>query len=123
MLVLIVLFTPAYWRVLRKPNADGIWRAWGDDRRSQDLGKNDAERPIELHGMKAWRVALYFSVVSSFHIGWRELNVGNWISRLQRYEFTYRATGLIRTVSGVQSLLSVYLVAIWALTYFGRPFE
>jgi len=26
-------------------------------------------------------------------------------------------------VSGIQSLLSVYLLAIWLLTYFGRPFE
>jgi hypothetical protein len=73
--------------------------------------------------MKAWRLALYFSMGSAFNIGWRELNVGNWISRLQRYEFTYKATGRTRTVSGVQSLLSVYLVAMWALTYFGRPFE
>jgi hypothetical protein len=27
-----------------------------------------------------------------------------------------------RFVSGFQSLLSVYLLALWALTYFGRPF-
>jgi hypothetical protein len=26
-------------------------------------------------------------------------------------------------VAGLQSLLSVYLLAIWALTYFGRPFQ
>jgi hypothetical protein len=123
LLVLIVLFSPAYWWALRKPDADGIWRVWNEDRQRPDLGKNDAERPIQVQGMKAWRIALFFSVTSSFNIGWRELNVGNWISRLQRYEFTYRATGLIRTVSGAQSLLSVYLVAMWALTYFGRPFE
>lgn len=36
---------------------------------------------------------------------------------------SYGATGWARTVSGIQSLLSVYLLAIWALTYFGRPFE
>jgi hypothetical protein len=123
LLVLIVLFSPAYWWALRKPDADGIWRVWNEDRQRQDLGKNDAERPIQVQGFKAWRIALFFSVTSSFNIGWRELNVGNWISRLQGYEFTYRATGLIRTVSGAQSLLSVYLVAMWALTYFGRPFE
>jgi uncharacterized protein YjbI with pentapeptide repeats len=122
-LVFIVLFAPAYWWALRNPVADGIWRVWDEFRQRQDLGKSDAERPIQLHGMKAWRLALYFSMGSAFNIGWRELNVGNWISRLQRYEFTYKATGRIRTVSGVQSLLSVYLVAMWALTYFGRPFE
>jgi hypothetical protein len=121
--VFIVLFAPAYWWALRNPGADGIWRVWNEFRQRQDLGKDDAKRPIQLRGIKAWRLALFFSLGSAFNIGWRELNIGNWISRLQRYEFTYTATGLIRTVCGVQSLLSVYLFAMWALTYFGRPFE
>jgi hypothetical protein len=60
--------------------------------------------------------------LSAFHIGFRELNVGNWISRLQAREYALQAVGWVRVVAGVQSLLSVYLLAIWALTYFGRPF-
>ncbi len=67
--------------------------------------------------------ALQFSVLSAFHLGWRELNVGNWIARIQAHEYTLRATGWVRAVAGVQSLLSVYLLALWALTYFGRPFQ
>jgi hypothetical protein len=66
---------------------------------------------------------LYFSMLSAFHIGWRDLNVGTWIARVQPREYTLRATGWVRTVSGIQSLLSVYLLALWILTYFGRPFE
>ena len=42
---------------------------------------------------------------------------------MQPREYTLRATGWVRTVSGIQSLLSVYLLALWVLTYFGRPFE
>jgi hypothetical protein len=42
---------------------------------------------------------------------------------MQTREYTLRATGWIRTVAGIQSLLSVYLLALWVLTYFGRPFE
>jgi hypothetical protein len=53
-------------------------------------------------------------------MGWRELNVGTWMTRLQPREYNIRATGWVRTVSGIQSLMSVYLLA---LTYFGRPFE
>jgi hypothetical protein len=34
-----------------------------------------------------------------------------------------RATGWVRFVAGLQSLLSIYLLALWVLTYFGRPFE
>jgi hypothetical protein len=62
-------------------------------------------------------------VLSPFHIGFRELNVGTWLARLQTREYTLRATGWVRAVAGVQSLLSVYLLALWALTYFGRPFQ
>jgi hypothetical protein len=42
---------------------------------------------------------------------------------MQPCEYMLRATGWVRTVSGTQSLLSVYLLALWVLTYFGRPFE
>jgi hypothetical protein len=31
--------------------------------------------------------------------------------------------GVVRVVAGVQALLSVYLLAMWALTQFGRPFD
>jgi hypothetical protein len=64
-----------------------------------------------------------FSLLSAFYLGWRELNVGNWIIHRPRREYTLRATGWVRVVSGGQFLLSMYLLALWALTSFGRPFE
>jgi hypothetical protein len=67
--------------------------------------------------------AAYFSLLSAFHIGFRDFNVGNWIARIQAGKYTLEPTGWVRVVSGLQSLLSVYLLAIWALTYFGRPFQ
>ena len=76
-----------------------------------------------LYWLRLLWVAFYFSLLSAFQIGWRELNVGNWISRVQPREYTLRATGWVRTVSGLQSLLSVYLLALWVLTYFGDPFD
>jgi hypothetical protein len=69
------------------------------------------------------RTSLYFSLLSAFYLGWREINVGSWIARLQTREYTLRARGWARTVSGFQSLISVYLLALAALSYFGRPFE
>ncbi len=68
-------------------------------------------------------LAFYFSVISAFHVGWRDLNVGTWIARMQPRDYALRAKGWVRVVSGVQSLISVYLIAMWVLTYFGRPFE
>ena len=119
---LIPVFAVPYVIVLRRPGANGIWRKWPDDRIRADLGSKE---PVRLY--LGWRQAisfgLYFSVLSAFNIGWRELNVGNWIQRLQADEYTLGATGWVRSVSGVQALISVYLLAIFVLTYFGRPFE
>ncbi|MFI5355114.1 MAG: hypothetical protein ACHQX0_05840 [Desulfobaccales bacterium] len=68
-------------------------------------------------------MGFYLSLLSAFSLGWRELNVGNWITRMQKREYSLRATGWVRTVAGLQSLLSVYMLALWVLTYFGRPFD
>lgn len=68
------------------------------------------------------RIGFYFSLLSTFNIGYREFNVGNWIGRLQKRQYTLRARGWLRVVSGAQSLLGVYLLALWLVCTFGRPF-
>ena len=109
---------------------DGIHK-WGDDQpvllttefvfpRARPI---DAPHGRAVHWFLAFLSGLYFSALSSFQMGWKELNVGTWMTRLQPREYTIRATGWVRTVSGIQSLMSVYLLALWVLTYFGRPFE
>jgi uncharacterized protein YjbI with pentapeptide repeats len=99
----------------------GIYKVWSKERVAK-VGQDEPER-LDATGVAALLYALYFSLLAAFHFGWRDLNVGNWIARVQRREYALRATGWVRVVSGVQSLISVYLVAMWALTYFGRPFE
>jgi hypothetical protein len=68
------------------------------------------------------RIGLYFSLLSAFNIGWREINTRQWITRLQRRDYALKANGWVRTLAGIQSLLSIYLMVLWALTTFGRPF-
>lgn len=67
--------------------------------------------------------ALLFSLMSSFNIGFQGFNLGRWIRMLQPREFDIRATGWMRTVSGIQSLLGLALVALSLLSYFDHPFE
>lgn len=69
------------------------------------------------------RVGMFFSLMSAFNIGFRDINFGFWLRKLTKREYDLKAVGWARTVSGFQSLLSVYLIALWVLTYFGRPFE
>lgn len=120
--IVILMFPFIYNKSLKSDGTDGIWKVWIQDRIRKDLGSNEPVR-LSLTGFAGMRFAFYFSFLSAFSIGWRELNVGYWISRLQRREFTLRPTGWMRTLSGFQSLISVYFLALWALTYFGRPFE
>jgi hypothetical protein len=69
------------------------------------------------------RTAMFFSLMSAFNIGFRDINFGRWLRLLTRQEFDIKAVGWARVVAGWQSLISVYLIALWVLTYFGRPFE
>lgn len=123
MLILIPFFFLPYLLALSARGKNGIWMEWAQDRARKDLGSGKPVRLIfQLTQWRAYAYALYFSILSAFHIGWRDLNVGTWISRMQPNEYTLRATGWARTVSGIQSLISVYLLALAVLTYFGRPF-
>lgn len=68
------------------------------------------------------RAAVFFSLMPTFNIGFRDINFGRWLRLLTKREYDLKAVGWARNVSGFQSLLSVYLIALWVLTYFGRPF-
>ena len=116
-------------RTPKRPDHDGgIYRIWPEGRieRTGESFKAADDISVERlnsRGIAAVGQALYFSALSAFHIGWRDLNVGSWIVRMQFSECALRAKGWPRFFSGVQSLISVYLIALWVLTYFGRPFE
>lgn len=126
--ILIPTFSLLYYVVLlRNLSSSNIWKVW-----PADSINREAEKPVratEAFGehspryIKLLWAAFYFSLLSAFHIGWRDLNVGSWITRLQFREYTIRATGWLRVASGIQSLISVYLLALWLFTYFGTPFE
>jgi len=120
--IFIFVFTLPYMAALVTSDEDGIWKVWAPDRLRKDLGKPPTER-ITAPPMRAAHLGFYFSILSAFHLGWREFNIGSWIAQVRSREYTLRPTGWVRTVSGIQSLISVYLLALWALTYFGRPFE
>jgi hypothetical protein len=115
-----------------KPKASstgGVYQVWQRDRIEVKGAAVTLSNPAKVNRLQrddrlaAFGYAVYFSLLSAFHIGWRDLNVGTWIARIQPREYALRAVGWVRVVSGIQSLLSVYLIALWALTYFGRPFQ
>jgi uncharacterized protein YjbI with pentapeptide repeats len=123
-----------------RSSRNGIWIAWDKDR-ILDQGEADQKmrlvdgfprssfsgtqmgKMVHALGLNIVGLALWFSLMSATQIGYGALNLGVWFSRMQPREYTLRATGWVRVVSGLQSLVSVYLIALWLLTYFVRPFE
>lgn len=66
---------------------------------------------------------LYLGLLSAFRIGWRDINVGTWLSMSLPVEYTLVPRRWVKLIAGIQSAVSVYLLALSILTYFGRPFE
>ncbi len=69
------------------------------------------------------RVSCLFSLMSTFNLKFRDVDFGRWLRQLMTKEYDIKAKGWVRTVSGIQALLSLYFIALLLITYFGRPFE
>jgi hypothetical protein len=128
------LLIPVYlWPIWRQPayskRGSGIYRVSPKDRiEVRSDGEPTLDNParverLHVRGISSLGWSAYFSLLSAFQIGFREFSVGTWLARAQPRIFALEATGWVRTMSGLQSLLSVYLLAMWLLTYFGRPFQ
>jgi hypothetical protein len=87
----------------------GIWAVWDEHRIKQPEGSKERKEPQQLTDgfpdgrleISFYLLALYFSLLSASRIGWHELNVGTWITRIQPREYSLRATGWVRVVSGI----------------------
>ena len=131
-----VLFSLTYATFMHGRGPSGIYfigsRVWRGKPNSQGI----QIRPRAIRAAKWWnlpflsmlrewrvlRAAMFFSLMSAFNIGFRDINFGRWLRMLTKREYDLKAVGWARTVSGLQALISVYMVALWVLSYFGRPF-
>jgi hypothetical protein len=129
LLILIALIGPfaaLYMLAMLRPGFSGIY---GNRPKDAVQGK-PLDRWILLRhrdrglrgAIRTARVALWFSTISAFRVGFREFSVGDWLTRLQSREYVMAGRGWVRTLSGFQSLLSLLLLALSVLSFFGRPF-
>ncbi|MBP1182164.1 pentapeptide repeat-containing protein [Methylobacterium sp. PvR107] len=121
--VLLPAFSLIYFLLMLKASEEsGVWLVPDKDHITND---NEDCKPVLLQN-KGWKTIFYaghFSILSAFAIGWKDINVGNWINRLAPFDYTIKGTGWVKSLSGLQSLISVYMLALSLLVYFGRPFE
>lgn len=128
LLIFWAAFTVIYALVIliNKDELGGIHKFYPAPSESvQHFCNADRKPPTKIetrNPLWAFSWAAYFSLISAFHIGWRDFNMGEWLVRMNPSDFTLRATGFTRVFTTIQSIVSVYLIAMCALTYFGRPF-
>jgi len=118
MLGLVLLLSFAYLPWIRQRGRTrrprgAIYRIWPGERLVEggrgvrlviyeDVAERQrAERLQAKTTLGRYGFALWFSLLSAFHIGWRELSVGTWLSRLQPREYALRAQGWPRFISGM----------------------
>ncbi|MGO9059655.1 MAG: hypothetical protein ACLQU2_20100 [Candidatus Binataceae bacterium] len=115
--------------MLRPTAESGVVQVFSASRLDGTNGNpaEEEKQKKQLVHRQGWRDALptaaYFSLITAVNIGFEQFTPGDWIRRLQRREYSFQAVGWVRVVAGAQALLSVYLLAMWALTRFGQPFE
>ena len=127
-LLLGIILTPVYMRVMLHPTQTSrIVQVFPQDRVDMIDADSSAEQPrMKVAKAASWwsafRWASYISLLSAVNIGFEQFTPGDWIRRLQGRDYSLQAVGWVRTVAGAQALISVYLLAMWVLTQFGRPF-
>lgn len=137
--LLWLLCSVVYFIYIHTSGEAGLYRIYRQGTGANDLARAQVrERISPRHNPRArgvrrvlhlfwsewsvFRAAMFFSLMSAFNIGFRDLNFGRWLRLLTRQEFYIKAVGWARVVAGWQSLISVYFITLWVLTYFGRPF-
>jgi uncharacterized protein YjbI with pentapeptide repeats len=133
----VLIFFPFYCLAFLSRRADtGIWLLWPPDRVLKGEGQEQPEKltttprfppPATGRWARFWwhlrrvgrilYLGFYFSLVSALSLSWREPNAGSIISRLQKKEYVLRPTGWVRTLAGIQSLISAFLLVLWAFLY------
>lgn len=76
-----------------------------------------------LRGIPGMARALQFSFYTTIQLGWRDFNLRAWVSLLQFEPYEFHVLGWLRWAAGVQALISLWLFAMFLLTYFGHPFD
>ena len=122
-------FTSGIYRVVRNTNKQGV---------QQEVQQRITYYKLDADGRwryfrYGWQLlkgegrflyyGLFFSLMSAFNIGFRDINFGRWLRLLTVREYDLSPRGWVRPIAGLQALFSVAMVALWVLTYFGRPFS
>lgn len=123
--LLIPVFAIFYWYAIHSSASStaGIYLIWPQNSLSFSQPNSPHPKRLSAKGRCSLYWAFWFSLLSAFHLGWKDLSVGNWLARLNPGDYTLQGAGWLKAVSGIQSIFSLFLLVLWLLGTFGRPFE
>jgi uncharacterized protein YjbI with pentapeptide repeats len=123
---LMVIFAVIYYVILlvRRPSGIVVHQGSDEDEDAGGPGTEAAKREDEdassFGVLRKLRVAVVLSLRNAFNLSFGEVDVGRWIRLLSLQSYELRTTGAVRLLGGIQSLLSLYLFALWLLNFFGK---
>lgn len=131
LLMFLFLFAAIYFAILLTRSPSGILVHPGSDEDGDSDDGNAGGPGTEASAHKdedastygffrKLRVAIVLSLRNAFNLSFGEVDVGRWIRLLSYRSYELRTTGMVRVLGGVQSLLSLYLFALWLLNFFGK---
>jgi len=136
LVISIFIFSFFYWIGLKRGvKIEAVWEPILLNNQKKNL-RTKIKHPYVYHTiqlnpqkrcyseLKLIRLAFHISLNSAFKIGWKELDFGTWMKKLQKREYHLETSHIwIKSICSIQSLLGIYLVALWLTTQFGQPFD
>ncbi|MDX2130312.1 MAG: pentapeptide repeat-containing protein [Chloroherpetonaceae bacterium] len=115
---LIPFFAVIYFVAILSSNQRLIYKILPADRIDGD--GNRIVSPIKERGWIAFGTATKLSVFSAFAVGFREFDIGSWLYRLQGSESFLIPKGWVRSITGLQSLISLILLSSFIISILGK---
>jgi len=136
---IFVVWAVVYFVLFRSGGQHGVYMIKSTrDPESLDVKKEliSFERILgEVRGMRVYMFsrikvegklvgwALFYSLISTFNVGFRDMDFGRWLRLILPKKTDFEPFGWVRTISGLQAIFSILLMAFGLLFYFGRFFD
>lgn len=116
-------FSAIYYSSLAQPTRAGLYLRFPRRHRHPQKPEHIQAKLMPTSRRRRIEIAMASSLRSALRLGFQNFDFGRWVRMLQHRDYDIIAIGWPRPVSAVQSLVSIYLVALSILGAFGKPFD
>ncbi|MCZ6556694.1 MAG: pentapeptide repeat-containing protein [SAR324 cluster bacterium] len=116
--MLVVVFGFVYMVPLLRPS-ERFGQIWKVTPQGRFFSSNDRirEEVLRAGNLRGLLMAFWFSFLAAFNIGGKIFNMDDLFIHCQREEYHLRGTRWVRSIAGVQALISIYLLVLTLLVF------